>query len=269
MMNGRNPLTLNFKTFTESIGLNYYDGTYVSHPSPEDPSKVTPIELTASMIGVNNRGTSMSPLPFTIKTKKKKSQTVTPTLPKILRKPISLIKTYYLYLDIDLERNIQLAGKGSHSPLNEETRKSQPLPKGTTTNPKYLGGNIQPADKELPSMIFDECTVKTTPLPEGPHGDKDSDEFKPPPDMEPLTTLVVDPSGTDAKYHADQTQPARLRYRSLTKKALLLSDDELMKESEDEVFEAGDEMDEDIHHTYDEETQSPSPNKEQPESSHA
>nr|GEW81977.1 hypothetical protein [Tanacetum cinerariifolium] len=33
MMNGKKPLTLDFKTFTESTGLNYYDGTYVSHPS--------------------------------------------------------------------------------------------------------------------------------------------------------------------------------------------------------------------------------------------
>ncbi|GKC14012.1 hypothetical protein Tco_1010794 [Tanacetum coccineum] len=54
------------------------------------------------------------------------------------------------------------------------------------------------------------------PLPEGPHGDKDLEGFKPPADMEPLTTPVVDPSGTDAKYQ-DQTQSARLRYRSLTK----------------------------------------------------
>ncbi|GKC53920.1 hypothetical protein Tco_1076665 [Tanacetum coccineum] len=33
VMNGKNPLTLDFKTFTKSTGLNYYDGTYVSHPS--------------------------------------------------------------------------------------------------------------------------------------------------------------------------------------------------------------------------------------------
>ncbi|GJX67780.1 retrovirus-related pol polyprotein from transposon TNT 1-94 [Tanacetum coccineum] len=35
VMNGRKPLTLEFKTFTESTGLNYYDDTYVSHPSPK------------------------------------------------------------------------------------------------------------------------------------------------------------------------------------------------------------------------------------------
>ncbi|GJW95693.1 hypothetical protein Tco_0175365 [Tanacetum coccineum] len=42
-----------------------------------------------------------------------------------------------------------------------------------------------------------------------------------------------------------------------------------MEESEDDVFEAGDELDEDIHHTDEEETQSTSPNNEQPKLSHA
>ncbi|GKD12496.1 hypothetical protein Tco_1196903 [Tanacetum coccineum] len=118
VMNGKKPLTLDFKTFTESIGLDYNEDTYVSHPSPEvvkaelakiatnevltkvdievllgpeytqdkkirtlpgilsnsnflkDPSKVTEIKLTASMIAVNNLETSVSPLPFSGKKKK-------------------------------------------------------------------------------------------------------------------------------------------------------------------------------------------------------
>ncbi|GJT70528.1 hypothetical protein Tco_1029814 [Tanacetum coccineum] len=45
--------------------------------------------------------------------------------------------------------------------------------------------------------------------------------------------------GTDAKYKVDQTQSTRLSS---------LVNEELMKESKDDVFEAGDEMDEDIHH---------------------
>nr|GEW10814.1 hypothetical protein [Tanacetum cinerariifolium] len=73
-------------------------------------------------------------------------------------------------------------------------------------------------------MIYDEGTVNTTPLPEGTNGDKDLKGFKPPADMEPSTTLVADPSRADAKYQA-----------------LLLSDEELMEESEDDVFEVGDE----------------------------
>ncbi|GKC31173.1 hypothetical protein Tco_1038467 [Tanacetum coccineum] len=48
----------------------------------KDPSKVTNIELTAHMITVNNQKGSASPLPFSGKTKKVKSQTMTPTLPK-------------------------------------------------------------------------------------------------------------------------------------------------------------------------------------------
>nr|GEV05218.1 nodulin MtN21 /EamA-like transporter family protein [Tanacetum cinerariifolium] len=48
----------------------------------KDPSKVTDIELTAHMIAVNSQKDSVSPLPLAAKLKKRKSQTVTPTLPK-------------------------------------------------------------------------------------------------------------------------------------------------------------------------------------------
>ncbi|GKF96650.1 hypothetical protein Tco_0292471, partial [Tanacetum coccineum] len=62
------------------------------------------------------------------------------------------------------------------------------------------------------------------------------------------TTLVADLLGTDAKYQVDQTKSTIL--------------------SEDDVFKAGDEIDEDIHHNDEEETQSPLPTKERHESSH-
>ncbi|GKE82694.1 hypothetical protein Tco_1552694, partial [Tanacetum coccineum] len=81
-----------------------------------------------------------------------------------------------------------------------------PDPQDPERNKQLAGGNVQPADKGLPSTVSDE--------------------------------------------------------------ALLLSDEKLMEESEDDVFEAGDEIDEDIHHTDEEETPSPSPNKDQPKSSH-
>ncbi|GJS95878.1 hypothetical protein Tco_0802846 [Tanacetum coccineum] len=50
---------------------------YVSTLDLFRPSKVTDIELTALMIAVNNLGTSVSPLPFSVK--KRKSQTVDQT----------------------------------------------------------------------------------------------------------------------------------------------------------------------------------------------
>nr|GEZ15178.1 hypothetical protein [Tanacetum cinerariifolium] len=108
-------------------------------------------------------------------------------------------------------------------------------PKGTTTDPKDLGGNVQPADKGLPSMIFDESTVKTTSYPEGPCGDNDSEGLKPPADMKPLTNFIADPLGTDVKYQAYQTQSTRL------------SDDEEVSTAEEEIDEDIPPTNEEVH----------------------
>ncbi|GJV44636.1 retrovirus-related pol polyprotein from transposon TNT 1-94 [Tanacetum coccineum] len=148
-------------------------------------SKVPNIELMAHMIVVNNETDSVCPLPFAAKKKKVK-------LP---------------------------------STLDEGTRKSQPLPEGTTTGPKDSGGNDQPADKGLPSTASNEGTDKTTPRPEGPHGDKDSGGHKTPVDMEPIHPTIIDPLGTDVR-------------------AFRLSNDEA-QESEEAILGAGDEVDED------------------------
>ncbi|GJR13513.1 hypothetical protein Tco_0796165 [Tanacetum coccineum] len=64
-LNGQRPLTLDFKTFCSTTGLDYNNDKYVGHPTPEVMKK----EL-------------VSPLPLAQKTKKGKSQTVTLTLPK-------------------------------------------------------------------------------------------------------------------------------------------------------------------------------------------
>ncbi|GJR29142.1 hypothetical protein Tco_1105374 [Tanacetum coccineum] len=139
VLNGQRPLTLDFNTFCSLNGIDYKNGKYVAHPTPEvvkkelgkivinaiyldktpiqensfpvawrilftfvikdvkfgllhdilsnsnfrkDHSNVTNIELTAHMIDVNNQKGSASPLPFSKKTKKVKSQTMNPTLPK-------------------------------------------------------------------------------------------------------------------------------------------------------------------------------------------
>ncbi|GJR41842.1 hypothetical protein Tco_1309945 [Tanacetum coccineum] len=60
-------------------------------------------------------------------------------------------------------------------------------------------GNDQPANKGLPSTTSNEGTAKTTPHLEGPLGDKDLGENKPPADMEPIKTTVTDPSESDKK----------------------------------------------------------------------
>ncbi|GKB23230.1 hypothetical protein Tco_0862631 [Tanacetum coccineum] len=80
------------------------------------------------------------------------------------------------------------SGTGTHT--------SQPFPEGTIIDPKDSVGNKQPIDKGLPSTASDEGTAKTTPPPEGPLRDKDSEGNKTPVDMEPIHTPVADPSGT-------------------------------------------------------------------------
>ncbi|GJV74544.1 hypothetical protein Tco_1506128 [Tanacetum coccineum] len=263
VMNDKKPLILDYKTFVESTKLDYAKDTYVSHPSPRavkaelakivenpilldrthDPSKVTLIELTAFMVAVNNHENSVTPLPFTIKKKKGKSQTPTEDSEQ------SYSVSSGTVLDPqDPERNIQLAGTELPSTLDEGTRKLQLFPEGKKFDPKDSVGNIQPIDTGLPSTVSDEGATKTTPLPEGPRGDKDSGGLKPPADMEPQTNPVVDPSWTDAKYQADQTQSSRL------------SDDE-------DVLKAGEDMDEDTQ-ADEEEHQSP-PNTDKPEPSPA
>ncbi|GJR80007.1 hypothetical protein Tco_0150792 [Tanacetum coccineum] len=72
------------------LGSNYtQDESFGSSPNIlsnskvlNGPFKVTPIELTAFMVVVNNNEKSVTPLPFTVKKKKEKSQTVTSTLPQ-------------------------------------------------------------------------------------------------------------------------------------------------------------------------------------------
>nr|GEX11306.1 hypothetical protein [Tanacetum cinerariifolium] len=108
---------------------------------------------------------------------------------------------------------------------DEGTSKTKPLPEGphgdkdseglkppadmepSTTlvfDPSGTNAKYQLVDMGLPCTIPDEGTSKTKPLPEGPHEDKDSEGLKPPADMEPSTTLVFDPAGTNAKYQVDQ-----------------------------------------------------------------
>ncbi|GKA54137.1 hypothetical protein Tco_0753086 [Tanacetum coccineum] len=257
VMNDKKPLTLDFKTFTEYTGLDYAKCKYVSHPSTrevkvelakivlggnnsstekvnsiqqlfayclltgtkdesfgssltilsnsyfsKDLSKVTPIELAAFMVAVNNNEKSVSPLPFTIKKKKGKSRTVTSTLP-------------------------QSQGPEASGPLPQNRKKTKSKKPLTETKVTPLTGPTE----GLPSTSLDEGirksqplpegTVKTTLLPEGPRGDKDSKGFIRPADMEPLTNLVVDPSG-------------------------MMKPNEMLYESDDEdVFEAGEDIDKD------------------------
>ncbi|GJZ99570.1 hypothetical protein Tco_0672121 [Tanacetum coccineum] len=206
---------------------------------------------------------------------KEKSRTVTLTLPQ----------------SQGLEASGTLPQKRKKPKSKKPPTKTKHKPT-TTTDPKDSEGNVQLADKGLPSTASNEGTAKTTQRLEGPLGDKDSEGNKTPADMEPINLIVADLSGTGAKYQVDETQSTRLRYQTLPEnkgktsseveqdhetlqlttladiQAYLLSEDELAQESdEEEVFAAGDDMEEDTQ-ADEEEHQSPSPNKDKPEPTH-
>nr|GEZ94068.1 hypothetical protein [Tanacetum cinerariifolium] len=104
--------------------------------------------------------------------------------------------------------------------LNKSRLKYVSYPRFISCALKVLLGSEYTQDKkfrDITSTTLDEGMTKTTPRPEGSLRDKDSGGNKPPADMKPIHTYVVDPSGTGDKFQVDETQSTRLRYRSLTK----------------------------------------------------
>ncbi|GKB71678.1 hypothetical protein Tco_0933090 [Tanacetum coccineum] len=141
-----------------------------------DPSKVTPYRIDSPMIVVNNLESLVTPVPYSVKKGKKKSQTVSQpklkiqgpeasgALPQKRKKPkskmTSLQDTKTLPIekvpmeDSDKTQSVQTAHPqdiegftqpaviGFYSPLDEGTRRSKPLPEGKPTDAKDLEGNI-------------------------------------------------------------------------------------------------------------------------------
>nr|GEX04334.1 hypothetical protein [Tanacetum cinerariifolium] len=115
--------------------------------------------------------------------------------------------------------------------VNNQKDLVSPLPfagkKGTTTDPKDSGGNVQPADKGFPSTASNEGTAKTILRLEGTLGDKDSEGNKPPADIEPINPTVVNLSGIGAnekfkKSHGAEHQVLKREHSQKTKRAMEL-----------------------------------------------
>ncbi|GKB71268.1 hypothetical protein Tco_0932680 [Tanacetum coccineum] len=210
VMNGKKPLTLEFKTFCESTGLDYKQGKYVAHPSP----KVVKVEL--AKIATSEALVQTTPvlktsfpvawrilLTFVVQTPATPPSEKVPTEDSDKTKSVSSGQTAYPQ---DTKGHIQPAVMGSHSPLAEGIRKSKPFPEGKPTEAKDSEGNKQPANKGLPAIVPDEGISKTKPLPERTKTDpKDSERIKPLTDMGSSTPPVTALLGTDAEYHVDQT----------------------------------------------------------------
>ncbi|GJR39365.1 hypothetical protein Tco_1215049 [Tanacetum coccineum] len=55
MMNCQRPLTLDFKTFCESTGLDYNNGNYVAHPSPKVvKAELAKIPINEALVNMNH-----------------------------------------------------------------------------------------------------------------------------------------------------------------------------------------------------------------------
>nr|GEY02268.1 hypothetical protein [Tanacetum cinerariifolium] len=215
--NGQRPLTLDFKTFCSSTGLDYNNDKYVDHPTPEGP------EASGALSKKSKRPTSKKP---PTKTK------VTPPKPTKGSEQSHSVSSGTVPDPQDLERDIQLASMGLPSILNEGTCKSQPLPESTATHPKDSEGNKQPLDMDITFTTSDEGIAKTMLRPKGSRGDKDSKGNKPSTDMKPQNPTDADLSETVANYR--RTRP--------NVRAILLSEDEA-QESEEGILGAGEEMD--------------------------
>ncbi|GJR88239.1 hypothetical protein Tco_0212250 [Tanacetum coccineum] len=225
ILNGQRSLTLDFKTFCSSTGLNYNNDKYVDHPTPEvvkkelsklainpsyldktpvlknsfpvawrilftfviqDPSKVTDIELTAHMIVVNNQRDLVSPPPLAAKPKKGKSQTVTSTLPQSQGPEASGA----LSKKRKQPKSKRPPTKTKESPpkLTEGYEQSHSVSSGTVPDPQDLERHIHLASMGLPS-ILDEGTRQSKPLPEGTATHpKDSERNKQPLDRDITST---------------------------------------------------------------------------------
>nr|GEX06350.1 hypothetical protein [Tanacetum cinerariifolium] len=163
VVNGKQPLTLDFKIFYESIGHYYNQGKYVAQPSPE--------VVKAEMAKIATRKEEVSDCVST--QTKDTGPEASGTRPQKNKKPKSKKTSLQSPATPPSE-------KGSHSSLDESTRKSKPFPEGKPTDAKDSKGNKQSADMGLPATIPDECISKTKPLPEGIKTDpKDSEIIKP------------------------------------------------------------------------------------------
>ncbi|GJW78663.1 hypothetical protein Tco_0140345 [Tanacetum coccineum] len=272
VLNGQRPLTLDFKTFCSTTGLDYNNGKYVAHPAPKVMKKelgkitINPSYLDKTPVLKNSFHVAwriMFTFVIQVLGRNYSSTEQVNSIQQLLA--FSLITG----TEVDIEEIIysDLVTKL----LNNSRLKYVSYPRFILCALQVLlGGNKQPLDRDTTSITPIEGTSKTTPHPEGSLRDKDLGGNIPPTNMEPIYTPVADPLGTGAKYQVDETQSTRLRYRSLTKnkgktyvdiQAFMLSDDELDKESdEEEVLAARDAINEDPQD--DKEVRTPSPKQE-------
>nr|GEW36762.1 retrovirus-related Pol polyprotein from transposon TNT 1-94 [Tanacetum cinerariifolium] len=205
----------------------------------KDPSEVIEIELTALMIVVNNLETLVSPFLFSGKKKKRKSQNVSKPKPKTQGSEASG--------SLPQEKKKPLTKKttpqATETPptekvLTEDSDKIQLASSGQTAHPQDTERNIQLVVKGFHSSLG-EGTCKSQLFPKGADVEDQTQYIK-------FEVSVPDQNKDKTSSKVEPNTQTMLLTTAADVQVLVLSDDELIKESNDDVFEAGDEMDKDI-----------------------
>nr|GEW74406.1 hypothetical protein [Tanacetum cinerariifolium] len=238
ILNGQRPLTLDFNTFCSSTVLDYNNGKYVAHPTPEIVKKelgkttINPSYLDKISVLKNSFLVAWRILfTFVIQVLGENYSSTEQV------NSIQQLLAYCLFTGTEVVTTLRMALRlQSHSfkrvksPLSKKEPKetketSTPNPtvgfeqsysvsSGIVLDPQDPERNIQLAGTGFPFTLLDKGTSKSQPLPEasnegtakttprieGPFGDKDSRGNKPPTDMEPMNPTVGDPLGNGAEY---------------------------------------------------------------------
>nr|GEW41391.1 retrovirus-related Pol polyprotein from transposon TNT 1-94 [Tanacetum cinerariifolium] len=199
VLNGQQPLTLDFKTFCSLTGLDYNNGKYVDDPTPEvlggnysSTIQVNSIQQLLAYSLITGTEVDIGEIIY--------SDLVTKLLNKSRLKYVSYPRFISCALHVLLAHMIAINNQRdlvSLPPLvaKPKKRKSQTvaptLPK--SQGPEALGALFKKRIK--PKAIWEQRLRGN----------------KPPTDMEPQNPTDVDLLGTGTKYQEDQTQSSRLR----------------------------------------------------------
>nr|GEW28082.1 retrovirus-related Pol polyprotein from transposon TNT 1-94 [Tanacetum cinerariifolium] len=302
ILNGQRPLTLNFNTFCSSTVLDYNNGKYVDHPTPEVLSEqVNSIQqllayslITGTEVDIweiiyndlvtkilnNSRRKYISYPRFiscalqVLLSSEYTQDKIFGFLPLILSNS-NFTKDLSKVTDIELTAHMIALNnrRDSVSPplLASKTKKGKSqtvtstLPK--SQGPEALGALSKKSKRPNTRLPFtlDEGTRKSHPLPESTTTHpKDSRGNKQTLDMD-ITSMTPDEGTAKTTTHPD-TEPLQLQ-TFVDIQAFLIFENELEKESdEEEVLEVKDDMDEDSQD--DAKVRTPSPKQTQPKPSH-
>ncbi|GJX15299.1 hypothetical protein Tco_0207057 [Tanacetum coccineum] len=174
VLNGQQPLTLDFNTFCSLTGLDYKNGKYVGHPESDvvlggnysSIEQVNSIQQLLAYCLITRTEVDIGQIIYRDLVTKilNKSRLKYVSYPRFISCALQVLLGYDYTKDKNLgktpdpkdpEKNKQLTGMGLPlTSLDEGTHKSKLLPKGTKSDPKDSVGNIQPIDTGLSSTVL-------------------------------------------------------------------------------------------------------------------